>query len=296
MITLNFDKKLTFDSRNHIYYYNGEQIRTGLTALLRKYNLSKSLANVKEEILQEAQERGTQVHAEIEMFDKYGIEPQHEWAKPYTQAGFNVLASEYLVNYKTLLATAIDKVIDNGDDTVTIADIKTTSSIDIESVTWQCNMGAYLFYQMNPTIAVTKCVCIWLRDGKIKVVELKAIAPEDMQALLDAEEQNNLDFVPKRQTEDYLPEALTLQAVEVKKALSKIKDLEKLVQMFKDEVLNFMLSNKIEKMQSPDGELKLTLVKEHKTTRFDSKTALKDDPTLAKYIKASPVKASIKIY
>lgn len=275
---------------------DGSFVKSSLTAMLRKWGLCKSLEGIPEHILNKAAERGTRIHAECEMWDKYRIEPTHEWAKPYVDLGLDVIESEFLVNYGNVVATQIDKVIyNNKDRNLTVADIKTTSKVDLQGVTWQTNIGAYML-ECQTGEEVGKCICIWLRDSNAEIIELERIARKDISALLQAEKENTEDFVPVKLKQNNLPEMLEEKAVEISAQLFIFKQIEQRLKDFKAEVLQYMINEGIEKMQTLDGKLHFTLVGEHFTTRFDQKKALEEIPDLSKYLTKSKVKASLKMY
>lgn len=293
MITYNDLKQssVRFETEGHKYFMpDGSQVKISLTRLLSKYGIAPDFSGIDPEVLKEAAKRGTEVHTQIERYDNEGIVPTHEWAIPYTSLQLPVIASEFLVNYKDVVATKIDKVIatENG---VIIADIKTTSKIELESVTWQCSLGAYMF-EKQTGIKVTGIQCIHLRDGKAVVKDLVKIDDKQLEELLQAEEKDEAYFVTPV-CMDIIPQEDGNEVVEFLKLEKRYKELKENLQA---KLLTFMEENHLKELRSLDGELKV--VYKAPTTRrsLDQKSALKDIPQLENYFKESKVKSSVTFY
>lgn len=292
MITRNELKQspVRFEQEGHKYIMpDGSLVKISLTRLLAKYGIAPDFSGIDPEVLQKAADRGTEIHAQLESYDNDGTAPTHEWAIPYTSLQLPVIASEFLINYKDVVATKIDKVIatENG---VIIADIKTTSKVELESVTWQCNIASYMFRKQTK-LPVESLQCIHLRDGKVKVIDLVKINDRKIAELLRAE-KNETPYFVEPVTSKLSPKKFFNKAVQVLKLEKKYKES---MAKLKDEVCQYMQEKGIKDMTTPEGDLSIVLIPEHTTQRFDSKTALADNPELAKYYKESTTKASIRI-
>ena len=181
---------IIFNEIEHTYSINGKSL-SGITSILGKYLFPNQYDNVDAEVLEKARERGTLVHSQIQMdFEGFApSEPTDEF-NAFKLLGIDILASEYLVSNETSVASAIDLV---GTD-YTLYDIKTTSKLNIEYVSWQLSIYAYLFELQNPTLKVNKLGAIHLRGSEAKVVEVTRIADEHIIALLSAYERGEETF------------------------------------------------------------------------------------------------------
>ena len=117
----------------------------GLTSLLGKHKITKDISNISKVILNNAAERGTLIHQQCEDYDLLKKTPTHKWAIPYTTLNLKVLESEFLVSYKNIVATQIDKILED----FSVCDIKTSREVDIQGVTWQCSIGAYILEKQS---------------------------------------------------------------------------------------------------------------------------------------------------
>lgn len=78
-----------------------------------------------------------------------------------------------------------------------LADIKTTSKLDKEYVSWQLSVYADWFEAMNPDIPVKALYVVWLKDDKHKVIEVERKSHEEVEALLYGEvELAKEDYTP----------------------------------------------------------------------------------------------------
>ena len=68
MSALKPNKRIIFNGITHTYLLDGEFYLMGVTSLMKKHGLSADYANIDEETLQKAAERGAKGHKEIENF------------------------------------------------------------------------------------------------------------------------------------------------------------------------------------------------------------------------------------
>src|SRR5690606_8659995 len=108
----------------------------------------KKYDGVPEYIMQRAKERGSLIHKEIEEYVKYGINgftDELQMFKKIKEAyNFEVLESEYTVTDFEKFATNIDLILYmNKEKELALCDIKTTSELDKEYLSWQLSINAY---------------------------------------------------------------------------------------------------------------------------------------------------------
>lgn len=213
--------------------------------------------------------------------------PTDEWAIPYTTINLKVLASEFLVNYENIVATQIDKILED----FSVCDIKTSREVDVQGVTWQCSIGAYML-EKQCNIKVPKIYCIHLREGKVNMFELDRISDEEIERLFDCERNNTLYNLPILTTTSIsLPETLSTKAKRLYSAIPKINQLK---EQLDNEIIEFMKENSLYSIKTDD--ISFTLIKPSTTETFDKKTFIKDNPTidLSKYNKISERKGYLK--
>lgn len=188
-----------FNAEEHTYFFEGKQLQ-GITGLIKERLFPDMYQSIPAKVLEEAAKRGTMVHEKIELYEQLGIDPDNEETKNYirikNEHGWKAIANEYLITDSNRYASAIDIVFTDDDNSVILADIKTTSKYYEESVSWQLSVYAYLFRIMNPTIKVKGLYCLWLRENKSKLYEVRAHSTEEVEALLYGEEFSSEIVLP----------------------------------------------------------------------------------------------------
>lgn len=279
--------EVRFIEEPHGYISKEKEPILGLTSLLAKHGITKDISNIPKHYLKKAGNKGTIVHQQIEDYDNLGIMPTDEWAIPYTTINLKVLASEFLVNYENIVATQIDKILED----FSVCDIKTSREVDVQGVTWQCSIGAYML-EKQCNIKVPKIYCIHLREGKVNMFELDRISDEEIERLFDCERNNTLYNLPISTTTSIsLPNTLSNKAKRLYSAISKINQLK---EQLDNEIIEFMKENSLYSIKTDD--ISFTLVKPSTTETFDKKTFIKDNPTidLSKYNKISVKKEYLR--
>ena len=132
--------RLYEDGESHYYINENNKKISGVTDLLKRHGLAPDYDNIPPRILKEAAHRGSVIHAECQMWDMGGFEPSTLDGMAYKDLKLSVMANEFLVSYKDIVATKIDVILAD----YSVCDIKTTSKLNIEYVTWQCSIGAYM--------------------------------------------------------------------------------------------------------------------------------------------------------
>lgn len=296
---------IIFRESDHTYWLGDLQLH-GTSHLYGRHINPTKYDGIKQEVLENAAKRGTRIHEECEAYDRFGLAESTEavnWGKLRVENEIAIIENEYLVSDLVYYATKIDKVMLVGnpeDGVVDLGDVKTTSELDMDSLSWQLSMSAELFEKQNPHLKVRNLYGIWLRGAKKKFVQVTRKPTEQVISLMDAE-QYGLPFILPTEPVEQLP-------AEVEATLQKVTELEAFIQeqteqlkqkqadmdTLKAYLLQQMVSSGVKKL---DGEkVSVTYVEPYTKELFDSKRFKEEQPDLAeKYIKQSQVKESIKI-
>ena len=214
------DSKVSFDELNHTYHIGDKQL-SGITKILHKYLFSDMYAFVSDDLLARAAERGSLIHSQIQMmhegFDV--IEPELETIA-FQKLNIKILASEYVVTDNKHVASPIDIV----DPDINLYDIKTTSILNREYLSWQLSIYAYLFELLNPTLKVGKLYGIHLRGDSAKLVEVQRIDNHVVSLLLDAFVNGDETFVNPLKALTTSEEQLVEKAQQIECAIILLKE------------------------------------------------------------------------
>ena len=293
MINLNI-VPVRFDQEAHTYTdeRTGAML-SGVTGTLVHRVFPDKYKEIPQHILEQAAARGSHVHEDIELAEELGVVPTTEEGKNYLKLKkaheMTFLESEYTVSDLEHYASQIDLVFEAGEDTVDIADIKTTSKFDKESVSWQLSVYAYFFEINNPHLKVGKLYGIWLRGDIAQRIEVERHSVEEVKALIQADQEDKpFEYCPA--FPDYITEnEETLCAIG-----ARIKTLQEEYDRIKGEVLAKMIENGDKSFDT--GKLLVTVIAASVRQSFDSKTFKKDHPEeYDKYIKESRTSESLKL-
>lgn len=291
MTQLNFIP-VAFDQDAHTYTNTdtGEMYK-GITSTLLRRLFPNKYDGIPEAILKKAAERGTLVHEDIELVDSLGVDPSTEEGKNYLKLkkkhNLNYLTGEWTVSDMQHYATNIDCIYEVEENVVDIADFKTTSKFDKESVAWQLSICATFLEMNNPHVKVRNLYGIWLRGDIAELIEVERVADVDLLIQADI---NDEPFEYKSFFPDYIVQNETTLYVLGK----KIKELTEQYEACKAEVLGKMAENGEKSFDT--GAVLITYVAPSKRESFDSKAFKADNAELyGKYIKTSETKESLKI-
>lgn len=293
MINLNI-VPVRFDQEAHTYTdeRTGAML-SGVTGTLVHRVFPDKYKEIPQHILEQAAARGSHVHEDIELAEELGVEPTTEEGKNYLKLKkvheMTFLESEYTVSDLEHYASQIDLVFEAGENLVDIADIKTTSKFDRESVSWQLSIYAYFFELNNPHAKVRNLYGIWLRGEIAELIEVDRHTEAEVKALIQADiEDKPFEYCPV--FPDYITEnEETLCAIG-----ARIKTLQEEYDRIKGEVLAKMIENGDKSFDT--GKLLVTVIAASVRQSFDSKTFKKDHPEeYDKYIKVSRTSESLKL-
>lgn len=185
-----YKSPVVFDQLAHTYTLGGMRL-AGITTMLSRQLFPCKYDGVPQSVLEAAAARGSYVHEVCEIIDSLGVLHDSAEAKAYVRLkgewGLQHLASEYLVSDEEHFASSIDKVYVDGEDTVTLADIKTTAHLDEDYVGWQLSVYAYLFERQNPGIKAARLLAVWLRPDTARITEVERIPDGVVAQLLSCE-------------------------------------------------------------------------------------------------------------
>jgi hypothetical protein len=287
---------VVFQADGHRYLL-GEQPLTSVTTLLKQKIFTDMYGNIPQEILDKAAEHGTMVHEACELIDDLGVESTIPEAISYktirdSHPELEYVCSEYLVSDNTILAGSIDKVFKVGDNEYVLADIKNTSELKEEYVTWQTSIYAHLFELQNPHAKVVGLYAIWLKNENYKFLPLQRIPQEHIDALIEAY-TNNTDFAKPNLCPIVLADDAIRQVVSMLQQRSLRDEEEKSYTEFANGFLKQMEDYGVKSFDC--WGFKSTYTPPTESETFDAKRFKAEHPDLyAQYVKKTKRKASIR--
>lgn len=188
---------LIFEPGNHEYFLDGIQL-SGITAALHNQLCPNEFNGIPQKIMDQATERGHRVHTSIQNFiDNFeddGSQELKDFINLTMQYNLNFEKSELLVTDFENYASAIDMVIREAPDTISLGDIKTYGQMTPEKqlkLQFQLSTYAYMAELCWPGIKIDKLFCIHLRNTEkehiSEIIYVKRISPEICKALLSAD-------------------------------------------------------------------------------------------------------------
>lgn len=291
---------VVFDEEQHKYWL-GEKELHGITGMLSRQLFPDKYLAVPDDVLQRAAERGAKIHKACELVDELGVDHESAEAVNYKRIcaanGLRYEASEYLVSDNDYFASAIDKVYRVGGDTFILGDIKTTYELDLEYLSWQLSIYAYLFERQNPGAKVVKLCGIWLRRQKSKLAEVERKDDKEIERLL-ACEKAGLQFTPSCSLPVKGGDELPSQYGEAEEAIIALETQIKALDAERKKLAEFLAEAMKEAGVKTWKSERLRLTIKDDTTRetFDSKAFKEEHPEMyGKYVKYSTVKGSLTI-
>lgn len=295
MSNLKFSK-IDFDDDKHEYWLGDRQLK-GITGIIHQYICKDKYDGVLKDTLDAAADKGRFIHKAIELLvcgfpilDK--AKEVDNFIKLQAETGINFIESEYLVSDEKDFATKIDIV----DSKYNLFDIKTTSELDKEYLSWQLSIDAYLFELQNG-FAAGKLYGIWLREDKYKLVEVQRIDNATIKSLLEAAAINAEWEKPERTLalNDMDEQKLAILA-EVEDAIIELDRKKNELAEQKKQICDYfeklMEDNAVYKFESE--RLRITRIAAGTKTTVDT-DKLKADGLYDKYSKKVASKGYVKI-
>ena len=297
MITLQQCTRVKFDDFTHTYLLDDERFLMGVTTLMRKHGLAPDYSGIAEDVLKKAAERGSKVHKDIEDYCNGKEVVMTPELKAYIGCGVKTIANEYLVTDHNVVASSIDIVADAGEGKVNLIDIKTTSQLHHDALSWQLSIYAFLFNLANPDVEIAGLYALHIKNSKAQLVPVAWKREEEVTELLLCEHKGEL-FTPKREE---LPTATTSMLAELEQVSEKItlvkaslKELEEIEKEVKGRLIQEMEEKALKTLEN--GPLKVTYVAPYTKEAVDTKKLKEVMPEVyEKYKKVSNIGASLKI-
>ena len=287
------NKEVAFNEWLHVYTASDGHTLIGVTELMKRHGLSPDYGGISKDVLEKAAARGTAIHQLLQDYDDGKAVIEDENLKAYKALGLKVHCSEYLVSDNEIVATFIDKVLDD----CSLADVKTTSSVHRRPLEWQLSIGAYLFELQNPGKKVPHLYCIHVRDGKAKLIEVSRIPNDAVERLLECERCGVVysdNPVPADAALALEEQAVVLaeQLDQIARLKLAIKETEQASAELQQRLYDYMAENNLDEMACELG----TFVRKAPYTKkaLDSTRLKKEKPELyEQYLKESEIKGSI---
>ena len=149
---------------------------------------------------------------------------------------------------------------------LTLCDIKTTSQLDTEYLSWQLSINAYLF-EMQTGIKVDRLMAYWTRSNEF--VEIKRKDDAEIKKLLQAELDCEIYTKPNETLEliqiDQQNTFIEIQR-QIQSQKAMLEQLEQQQEQMKVEIMEAMKQNGIKSFDM--GEIKLTYIAQTTRERF----------------------------
>lgn len=304
-IKLNKCEGLFFDDLTHTYLTEDDRQLIGVTTLMKMMGVSPDYSGIPADVLQKAAERGSAVHKAIETWCIRGeASISEEYAdevipdlEAFKRLELDVLANEYLVSDMTHIASSIDIVLKD----LTLVDIKTTSKIHWDAVSWQLSIYKWLFELQNPKKKVKGLKVLHLRGGQMEYKDVPEIPREQVLGLVAAYKDGTAWVKPEAAPVPITPEqGEALESIRLleEKIISldqTLKEYKKQQEAQKAAVMEFMKKHNLVKWTVTD-QLSFTYVAPTTRTSLDSARLQKERPEIyEEYRKESQVKESLRI-
>lgn len=293
MITLK-QSGVVFNQEQHTYSYEGASLQ-GITSTLLQKVFPDKYGDVPEDVLQRAADRGTVIHEQIELTDSIGILPDVPEVKAYLQErekfGLSTVSNEYIVTDFEHFASAIDLVMADDADNITLADIKTTYAFDREYVSWQLSIYAYLFERQNLGLTVSHLFGVWLpKKGGCQFIEVQRHSDAEIESLIEAFLNGEVFSPGETQVALITPDAVKLLI----EATTAYEEAKQAMDDVKNALLRAMEDNHIRSWETE--QLKATYTQPTEATSFDVKRFQQEHPDLySQYLKTTTKKASVRV-
>ena len=283
--------KVVFDELDHTYTYKGKKL-SGVTALLGRQLFQSKYDGISKGVMERAAERGNAIHRQIEMYESFGGEnfdaEVDAYIKLKAKNKFDTLCTEWLVSDNKHVASSIDVVFEKGKEIV-LCDIKTTSKLDMEYLSWQLSIYKYLLLLDNPKTKVSGLVACWLpkpQYGKPKMVVVPEKPMEWVKGLIECDARSEQWVNPEAPA---VTEQSLIVPQELTKAVADFLRAEKQAKEMKDRLRSLMEENGITKWENED--FVASLGKPTEQSKFDTESFRKEFSELYdKFIKTTPVK------
>lgn len=295
------EPKVVFDETGHTYTNEAGKQLSGVTALLKRQLFADKYDGISESVLERAAERGNLIHRQVEMYETFGgdVDTLSDEARTYVTLKdankFETIATELLVSDGENVASGIDVVWEKNGH-VFLCDIKTTSKLDMEYLSWQLSIYKYLLLLNNPDVEIRGLYACWLpreQYGKPKLVPVDEKPMEWVKDLIETDARGEqwvnpeAALVAEREQSLAVPQELT-------RAIASFLEAEKQAKEMKEQLRVLMEEHGITKWEC--DEFTATIGKDSETTTFDSKAFKAAHPDeYEKWVRTTTRKGSFRV-
>lgn len=290
-----------YDPITHTYT-NAEGLElSGITSIIKQFICPNIYAEVPAEVLESARVRGTKLHSLLELYANgtFAVVAEEDAeiidnfnAMALALEDYECIASEYVVSNNELTASPIDLLALDYEGNLTIIDLKTSHSLNVDFVTWQLNFYRY-FLELQTGLKTNNLQALHVTGGKAKFVKVQLIANEHLDYMLSCA-YNFAEFEnPLKVEEDKVAKLESIYRA--KKTLEEqIKALEVEEEQVKAEVIAEMKANAVKTYESET--IRVTYKSASTRSTFDSKKFAEAEPEIYKnYLKITETKESLTI-
>lgn len=299
-------KGLIFYSEEHRYEYKHNELQ-GITGIIKKYIFPDKYKGVSEATLENAKQRGSRIHEDIEdyyLLLRSGLEPVYtevidRFHRMLRSTMLKVIDNEVTVTDFKHFATNIDLVLHDTEGGVILGDIKTTCEYDDLYLRWQLSICAWMYEKCFNT-PVVGLVGVWMpTKGEGGVRDVERLPNEEVEALLEAAakgyEEFGTEFKPMQ--ESILPSDFETIVDRLRAIDAQMKFLNETKTELMNELSGAFLAGK-DKAWIGEG-VRISRVSGGTRTTFDSKRFLEDHKELAdlagEYFKVTTTADTIRI-
>lgn len=288
--------EIAFNAEAH-EYTNKENGRKYMSAtqLLKKHGLAADYSAVPTKTLALAAERGTYIHGEIERYIKNreaGFTSElSDFIDICEDNGIKPNNAEFIVyNDEYGIAGTVDLSGLAANNRLFIGDVKTTSTLHTEALSWQLGLYAYL-----GEMVVSEAYGFHLRPkGKSKLVKVRTKTKEQVEALLEADKRGEIYAPPKAVVQIANEDKLVKLRQTIVFHKQAAEQAEKELEEMKGFLIKAMSANNIKKLES--DRLSITYIAPGKRTTINGVKLREDFPDLvAQYSKTSDTKETVRI-
>jgi len=166
--------KVKFDKVTHTYTVGGKKLPS-VTQIMRPLS-EQYYADIPQEIMENARQRGTRVHEAIEMYDIFGTETDDKAIRPYLVGyrmaqelhQFHPKFSEQIMACEDYCGT-VDMIAKMGNDLI-IIDLKATSKINFELL--EVQLAGYMRLARENNHAIERTYVLQVKPYAFRFVEI----------------------------------------------------------------------------------------------------------------------------
>ena len=283
---------ISFDEQKHVYTLDGREL-ISVTQLMKKHGLAPDYSAVSQEVLTAKAERGSLIHKEIEDYIKNNeigfTEELGAFIRYIATKNVKIRASETIV-YNDIVAGTLDLLLDYNNELV-IADIKTTSTLHKDAVSWQLSIYAYLLgndVQRGQAFHFDN-------EGQLKVVDIPLKPRAEIEKLMTAERMGFERYhLPTIELDENQVAVIQEAQAIIERAKKEQEQAEANMKAVKEAITEAMAQTGAKVFEN--DFMKITFVEPYERSTIDSARLKKENPEIAeKYSKTNQTKASIKI-